>query len=96
MGSFQGIWNHRNLNPRHVLEMEISVRGNHEYLMYEIPCDVGKYFNTALSFAPKGTIHKLSCELRPNGLLKETAVKVGDFSLKPRVAKPMVDRGLKC
>ena len=78
-GGLKGIWN-----------LKETKKPN--FLVYQVNCRPGKYFDNAVNFDEEGTIYEVSSFVPT----PETMKPVGKFSVRPIAAKPMLDRSLRC
>ena len=92
-GGLKGIWNLKETKKPNFLELELPLnKADDKYLLYQVNCRPGKYFDNAVNFDEEGTIYEVSSFV-PS---PETMKPVGKFSVRPIAAKPMLDRSLRC
>ena len=92
-GGLKGIWNLKNTKKPNSLELELPLnKADDCYLLYQVNCRPGKYFDNAVGFDEEGTIYEVSSFVPT----PETMKPVGKFSVRPISAKPMMDRSLRC
>ena len=88
----------RDLEPKETkkpnfLELELPLnKADDKYLLYQVNCRPGKYFDNAVNFDEEGTIYEVTSFVPT----PETMKPVGKFSVRPIAAKPMLDRSLRC
>jgi hypothetical protein len=74
------------------LELEVPLnRDDSHYLFYTIPTKAGYNIPSAVRFF-QGEIYEVSDYLPT----EETMKKVGTFTLKPVIQRPIIDRNLNC
>ena len=92
-GGLKGIWNLKETKKPNFLELELPLnKADDKYLLYQVNCRPGKYFDNAVNFDEEGTIYEVSSFVPT----PETMKPVGKFSVRPIAAKPMLDRSLRC
>ena len=75
------------------LELELPLnKADAKYLLYQVNCRPGKYFDNAVNFDEEGTIYEVTSFVPT----PETMKPVGKFSVRPIAARPMLDRSLRC
>ena len=92
-GGLRGIWNLKETKKPNFLELELPLnKADDRYLLYQVNCRPGKYFDNAVNFDEEGVIYEVTSFV-PS---PETMKPVGKFSVRPIAAKPMLDRSLRC
>ena len=92
-GGLKGIWNLKETKKPNFLELELPLnKADDKYLLYQVNCRPGKYFDNAVNFDEEGTIYEVTSFVPT----PETMKPVGKFSVRPIAAKPMLDRSLRC